>query len=180
MRSALPPILFAIVLIIAGLTAYTLAPPQANAATALIVPGVCAVIMLAIGVGVLVTGRKSVKTAGRIHLVGVILTLVFLAAFVSRAIPTMRATNAYEQASQDYRRQVEAGTIDSSESARTAFYEGKGVPDHSKFYLGATLFTLSAAAALTFVVMLATPPRKDKKLTASDVRTPPPAAKKEV
>lgn len=183
MRSAAVPFAFAIILLFAGGYAYLSAPESANAATALIFPGACAVIMIILGLALVVAIPGRMGLARVVHLVGVVLSLLFMVAFVMRAIPTVKQSNAYRIAAQEHQQRIEDGQLEDTPADRAAHFEqydqahpSVDVPDHDKQYLAFTLFTLSAVSALAFVGMLATPPRGQKQLAASDVRTPAPEA----
>lgn len=170
-KSAVIPVLYAIVLLAAGVNAYFMAPPQASAATALIAPGAMAAVMLIVALFIAISGPKGARVA---HLTGVLLVITFTFVLVWRAIPAMREANEHQEAAQQWEEALEQNLFEDTPEAKAAYFEQRGAPDHDKMYLAFTLFGLSAASALTFVLMLATPPRKEKRLVASDVRTPAP------
>lgn len=82
--------LYAGLLVAGGVIAYLIAPPDAKAATALIVPSACAV-LVAVCAGLSALLPKS-KLAGMIGIhAGLVLPVLFALAFVSRAIGNDKA-----------------------------------------------------------------------------------------
>ncbi len=147
-------VVYALILLGTGVTAYTLAPEGANAATALIVPSACATIVLIIAVATFVSGRRRLRPAkfGRAALA--IAALLFAGAFAGRALPSSNAADQYDEAIQEYESAVEAGEREETSEARLAYLEEVGAPDHSKRYLANTLWTLTAVSVFVVLALI--------------------------
>jgi len=145
-------VVYALILIGAGVAAYMLAPEGANAGTALIVPSACAAIILLIAVLTFVGGRKKLRPAkfGRVAMA--IAALLFAGAFAGRALPSSNAADEYAQGVEQFEAAVAAGERENTPEARLAYLEEIGAPDHSKRYLANTLWSLTAVSV--FVVLL--------------------------
>jgi len=130
---------YAAVLLDGGLTAFMTAPPEANAATALIVPGACAVVMLLCAVGASLIDRNRAVGMIGIH-AGLVLPLVFAAAFAFRAMAAAEASAAYNDPA-------------------AVVAEGGEAPDHDKGYLAWTLWRLTGLSGVAFVGLLLQRPK---------------------
>lgn len=161
MRAAIVLIIYAASLIGAGLFAFMSAPEGANAKTALIVPGACAVLIL-----VLATGLLVAKAPGRrvmMHVIALVLTLIFAAAFSLRAMEASGAVQAFRNAESQLEAAIEAGSVEDTPEARRDFFEREEAPDHDKSYLATTLWSLVALSALSLFFGLISSPNKPSK-----------------
>ena len=85
---------YALVMLIAGMVAFGLAPVGSNALTALIVPSVCGLLMVGCGLMARVIGTKYVVGMIGIHL-GLVLPIVFAAMTAFRAMKVDAPEKAY-------------------------------------------------------------------------------------
>jgi len=153
---------YALVLIDGGVSAYFIAPPEANAATALIIPSACAVLMLLCAVASAMMQRNRLIGMIGVH-AGLILPLVFAIAFGSRALVATSAT-------EDYREQQ--GALVDAEAPRipgaNASIEAEtDAVDHDKMYLAVTLWRLTGLSGLAFVAILLQRPKPEARAEAS-------------
>jgi hypothetical protein len=156
MVAAMMLLVYAAMLLGAGVLAYSSAPDGANAKTALIVPGACAAVMLVLA-GVVAVVRKG-KAARAAHILALVLMLVFAGAFSMRAMKASDGVRAYRNAEEQYVEAIAEGRVEDTPGARAAFYEESGAPDHDKSYLANTLWGLVVASALMFIVGIVTHP----------------------
>ncbi len=157
-KAALMMVVYALVLVMGGVVAYMLAPEGANAATALIVPSACAALMIACAVMTLML--KKNKRVGMIGIhVGLILPLVFTAAFIQRAVAGYGSIGAYKEANAAYVEAVANDATLAEEENREAFFKEKDAPDHSKAYLVATLALLSGSSVMGFFALISMRPK---------------------
>lgn len=173
-RAAVVMFLYAALLVAFGVLAYMIAPPRANAGTAIVVTSVCAAAMIAMGVMTLLIHRR--RTAGMIGIhVGLLLPLVFGAAFLWRAGSNFRDSGVYRYYENAYLAEVKAGTFRDTESDRTAFLSGarpktgEEIPEGDKGYLGFILTMLFGISVAAFVVLLLGRP----KLPPKAAKAPP-------
>lgn len=96
MKSARIMFAYAGFLIACGLAAYFMAPPGANATTALIVPSIAAGLMIVFGALANMYARHRQVGMVGIH-VGLVLPLIFTIAFGYRAFNTFRGGDADKQ-----------------------------------------------------------------------------------
>ncbi len=160
MKSALVLFAYAAILVTGGVYAFLGAPEGANAATALIVPGACAAVMIVLGFIIVSAMPDNPKSAERVHIAAIVLALVFAIAFGFRATSAAKAQGAYITAQSAWQTAVTTNDIEDSPEAKIAFFEARNAPDHSKAYLGNTLWILMGFSALAMVAMLATRPGK--------------------
>ncbi len=152
-------IAYALAMILCGVTAFLLAPEGAKAITALIIPGVCALVMLGLALVEARAARSGVGLARRAHLAAVILTLVFGGAFSWRAAKTNLASMKHQQAATEFARMVESGAAQNTPEERRQYFAAQGAADHDKTYLANTLWVLTAISAAAFIALLTTRPR---------------------
>ncbi|TVQ34096.1 MAG: hypothetical protein EA376_00755 [Phycisphaeraceae bacterium] len=161
MRIAIILFILAAILLAGGFYAYTSAPPEANAATALIVPGVSAVILITLGLLLMAaSARGRTVAARRLHIAGMVLALAYAAAFAHRAQAAGVEVRAHEEAASQFEELVGEGLEENTEENRRAFFEELEAPQYSKAYLTGTLWTLSGFAFVTFLALLFTRPGK--------------------
>ena len=144
MRVSLVLIVYAALVLLAGAYAFVSAPPEANRATAVIVPGVIAAIS-----GILAwLWRTAPRKASRRRWATVLLCLGF-AGLV--AFPAVMRTNKMRQwpaasLAWDAAVQADPGLADrarASRDVRKAFFAKLGSPDHDQTYLMITLWSLT-------------------------------------
>lgn len=157
-----------------SLLAYSSAPAGANAATALIMGGGSAAIMGIMGIFTLLIHRKRRLGMIGIH-VGMILPLVFAAAFFMRIAANYKSAGVHDYFYGAYARSVESGEVADTGDARRAFLDGGKnavsggeIPDHSKAYLGQVLTLLFGLSTAAFAMLLASRPSIPKPASASD------------
>lgn len=156
MRYAIITVGFAAVLLLAGLVAFLLAPEGANASTALIVPGVCAAVMLVCALGLRgASGGPKEKT---VKAVAVALATIFAVAFIMRGMAASADVKNYRDAVEAYR--VVSPPSAEAPAPPAAFFEQRGAPDHDKSYLARTLWLL-AGASLGYVGAMLMPRPKN-------------------
>lgn len=173
MRSATIMFVYAAVLLGAGAWAYSAAPQGANAATALIVPGACALVMLICGGIVAGTARTNLRTARRTHLVALICALAFGAAFAQRGGQASLASTLHRETEYRFASAVKEGKAQDTPEARAAYFRSAGAPDHDKKYLSNTLWALMFVSAGAFLALLVTRPGGGAELlNAATDRTP--------
>ena len=183
-KAAVIMFLYAGIVIGLSLLAYSSAPPGANAVTALIMGGGSAVVMIVMGILTLMLHRNRKLGMFGIH-VGMVLPLVFAAAFFMRIAANYKSAGVHDYFYGAYNKAVDSGTVADTRDARSAFLDGGRnavnggeIPDHSKAYLGQVLTLLFGVSAATFTMLLASrpsvPPKRDAfDAPASD--TPPKA-----
>jgi len=163
-------VLYSALVLVLGALAYADAPEGANKATALIFPGLIAIISLACAAMALFIHKK--RTIGMIGIhVGIVFPLLVAVAVGHRAYKTHEASGQYREAVERWEQLVQEGAISTPE-ARERFFEEGDYPDHDKAYLRNTLVAISAVSLLTFVAMIAArpkpPARKPKPAPAAE------------
>jgi len=158
MKAAVVLGVYAAVLVLGGFIAYTSAPADANAMTALIIPGACAVVIVGCALLVVVgfKGNRKLAMVGA-HL-AMVFTLVFAVAFGMRAKAGFDASREYREGVE----QFEAAGISGAplgEAAQKAYLEGRDLPTHDKAYLAYTLSGLVVASVLAFGALVAVRPK---------------------
>ena len=151
---------YALVLIGGGVTAYIIAPEGANKATALIVPAACSVLIAV--AAVLSSMLKKCKPAGMVGIhVGLVLPLLFAAAFFHRGFAANGAVEAY----QEQRTAYEAAGGEEGVGSFRDFLIAQGADEdlHDKSYLRNTLFTLGGASVVAFGLLLMQRPKASER-----------------
>lgn len=157
---------YAAIMILAGVIAFRSAPEGANAATALIIPGVAGVIMLICALMTSLAARN--QRVGRIGAhAGVMLTLLFTLLFGYTAWKRAGALERYPAAAAEYRQALEAGTVAATPEAQRAFFGERGASRHDITYLVRTLRVLTVASGAAFVVLLVLRPKPRPEAGAS-------------
>lgn len=164
-------IMFVYALLVLGLSllAYVMAPPGANATTAIVIGGVAAVLMSAMAVmSMLIERNRKLGMIG-IH-VGLLLPLVFAAGFFMRIDDAYSSSGVNRYFQNAYQQKVKDGAEDDTEKARRAFFvnardglSGKDIPETDKAYLGRTLTLLFGASTAAFVLLLLSRPEVPAK-----------------
>ncbi|MEM7754848.1 MAG: hypothetical protein AAF297_04330 [Planctomycetota bacterium] len=153
-------ILYALVLLDAGIAAYLLAPARTNATTALIVPAACAtLVLLCAGASAMFARNRAVGMVG-IH-VGLVLPILFAAAFASRAMAASEASATYAEQQSAYRALGDAERPPTFAAYLDTLAEPG--PDHDKTYLAVTLWRLTGLSGVAFVVLLTQRPKPTKR-----------------
>jgi hypothetical protein len=167
LKAAINMLVYAAALLVIGVIAYLAAPTGASAATALIIPGVAAALMIACAVMTIMgaTSNAKGKGPGKPGALGVnlavLLPLLFTLAFAFRALPT---TSAYLEA----KGALSSGNV--LEQAET-LADDKGRKALQKDYLVVALWSLTALSAFAFATMLTTRPKLDKVKQTTETTT---------
>lgn len=141
-KSALTMFAYAVAILVIGYATYVVAPPSASAVTALIVPLVMAVLMVACGLGSLLIGTN--RRLGMLGLYGgIVLPLVFALVIAGGRLPgSLTSALAFKQAVKE----SETGVIVSKKHE-----EGK---PHPTGYQAVGMMSLVATSGLAFVVLV--------------------------
>ena len=168
-------ILYADALFVLGLAAYWLAPDKSNALTALIVPGVCMLLMHACAVMSRMLDRNRALGMIGIH-AGLVLPLVFAVAFAVRGAAAAQGVEDHRVAADRYVAAVRSGDIaNDTAEARGAFMarqvvDGRKAPEHDKSTLRNILYALSGLSAAAFVVLLTLRPKPTQRSASQEPR----------
>lgn len=162
--------LYALVVIALSALAYLIAPPGANAMTAVVAGGVSAVLMcVAAGMSLMIHKNRPVGMIG-IH-VGLLLPLLFCVLFLMRIPVAYGEAGVFRFFDAEIQRQIEAGAMQDTAEARGKFYadaersltgDETKIPRTDKTYLGRTLTLLFGASTAAFVLLLLSRPAVPK------------------
>lgn len=144
---------YAALLVGGGLYAFFNAPPQANAATALIVPGVCAAVMAGLAALTLAQAHRPIGRNWGLR-VGTAMALVMALLIAFPAFRRTPAYGAYHRVLPEYTAQLQADPALADAKARTEFFKQRGAPDHDPAYLLRTLWVLSGAGVFAFLGLI--------------------------
>ena len=177
-KAAIALLVYALLLVGMGFIAYRVAPPEANALTALIVPSVAAVLATAAAV-LCVLGTRNRKLGMIGAPAGLVLPVLVALAFAGRAFP---ATTAYLDARAELAERPSASDL--AQFADAAIEQGEtGVADVaavmardnaeslaavSKDYLIITLWGATALSLYAFVTLLLLRPKPAAAATADE------------
>lgn len=158
LKAATIMIVYAAALLLVGIVTYIAAPADSSKATALIVPSVCAVLMVVcavltiMGAGAARDGRGVGKQGMLgVHL-GILLPLLFTLAIMFRAIPTTsKFLDVRNALNPD--QPIEAAIAVLDEDSRKAL---------AKDYLVVGLWSLTSISALAFASLLVLRPKVEK------------------
>ena len=162
MKAAMVLVVYALVLVAGGLIAYTSAPADANALTALIIPGVCAAVIGVCALLVVVGFKGNRKLAMIGAHAAMLFTLLFAVAFGMRAKAGFDASAEYREGVE----QFEAAGISGApigDAARKAYLEGRDLPTHDKAYLAFTLSGLVVASVVAFGALIVMRPKPGER-----------------
>lgn len=155
-------------MMLCGVVAYMMAPPGANAATAVAVPAVCAVLMDVCAI--MSAGLKKNRKVGMIGIhAGLVLPLVFAVAFGLRGASVAQGVSDYRAASDRYLSAVRSGDIaNDTPVVREAFMsqqvvDGRKAPVQDKSYLRNALYAMTGLSVVAFLVFLAFRPKPDRR-----------------
>lgn len=160
--------LYAALMLAFGILAYLIAPPGANATTAIIATGACALIMVAMGIMTLMIKTKRTVGMVGVHL-GLILPLVFAGVFLMRAGTNFRSSGVYRYFEHAYQADIENRGVADTTETRDSFLsgakpdQGKDIPQHDKAYLGFILTLLFGFSVATFMFLLLSRPELPPK-----------------
>lgn len=150
---------YALVMLAGGLYAFLNAPPEANRATALIIPGACGGVMSILGVAML-RGRATSRRGRPLIFVAATLAMLFAGAIRTPAAGRAARMENYPGALHAWEAAAAsdpalAARAAADPSVRKAFFAERSSPDHDQTYLVRTLWTLCAASAVTSVLLFA-------------------------
>lgn len=175
--------LYAALMLTFGVLAYLIAPPGANATTAIIATGACAAIMVAMGVmSLMIKTKRKVGMIG-IHL-GLVLPLVFAGVFLTRAGSNYRSSGVYNYFEDSYQADIKSRDVTDTDSLRESFLSGakpengKDIPEYDKAYLGFILTLLFGFSVAAFMFLLLSRPELPPKPEAKAASPKPEKAKK--
>lgn len=154
-------LVYAAGMLVGGGAAFLLAPANANAATALLVPGIAAALMALSAMGAAMLPRNRKLGMIGIH-IGLVLPIIFAAGMVPRALAAGEASASYNELAAEYSEQTGAVAEQDPEAfvAWQTARDGQAEPvDHDKAYLATTLWSLTAWSALAFVGILSRRPK---------------------
>lgn len=167
-RASVVMFLYAALILTFGILAYLIAPPGANAKTAVVVTGLCALVMLAMGVmSMMVHKKRKIGMIG-IHL-GLILPLVFAVVFLMRAGASYRSSGVYQYFDHAYQVDIKGRQAADTPANRESFLSGakpesgRDLPAGDKGYLGFILTMLFGVSVAAFVVLLLSRPELPPK-----------------
>ncbi|MEL7472581.1 MAG: hypothetical protein AAGK04_04625 [Planctomycetota bacterium] len=159
MRAGVVLLVYAGLLLLGGMIAFGMAPPGANAMTALIVPGVCAVLIDVCGVLVIVGAARRRRALVMIGAhAGLVLSLLFSVAFAMQGWTRLGQARERAEAVERY----EAGELSgaaATDAGLSAFLEAQDLPAHDTMYLAVILLSLAAISVLAFVALVLSRPK---------------------
>lgn len=165
MKSAAIMVTFSVLVLAAGLYAFTAAPAGANPATALIMSGVAAGLMLMAAVFASMIGRnRAIGTAGVIA--GIALSLLFAASNGWIASRRWAQVNNAPAANAAFAEAVKADASLNQDDRKRAFFRERNASPHDVTYLRNTLVFITALSALTGAALLVTFPTGRNKRAA--------------
>ncbi|MFI4891999.1 MAG: hypothetical protein ACIAQ0_00995 [Phycisphaerales bacterium JB058] len=171
-RAAIVMFLYAALILTFGIMAYLIAPPGANAKTAVVVTAICAVVMSARGVMTLMIHKKRNIGMIGIH-VGLLLPLIFASLFLMRAGSNYRASGVYNYFQNAYQADLDDRKAEDTTANRDSFLSGAKpesgdeIPTGDKGYLGFILTMLFGVSVAAFVVLLLSRPKLPPKPAAA-------------
>ncbi len=181
-RAATIMFLYAALLLAFGILAYLIAPPGANAKTAVIATGACAAIMIAMGIMTLmIKSKRKVGMIG-IHL-GLILPLVFAGVFLMRAGKNYRDSGVHRYFDKAYHADIKDRGAEDTPDNRESFLSGAkpefaaDIPEGDKAYLGFILTMLFGFSVAAFMFLLLSRPELPPKLAIDEPKPAKPAEK---
>lgn len=168
-RAAIIMFLYALVVVALSALAYVMAPPGANAMTAVVAGGVSAVLMCVMAGFSLAIHKNRVLGMVGIH-VGMVLPLLFCVGFLMRIPVAYGDAGVYRYFEDAFAQKVEDGARQDTAEQRRAFLAdaedtlaGADIPESDKTYLGRTLTLLFGASTAAFVLLLLSRPSVPKK-----------------
>ena len=153
MRTSYLLIGYAVLLIAGGLRAFFSAPDPSRATTALIVPGICAALVLVVAWWVR-SRAKSERPLGWAHRVAILLPLVFAAGIGMQAMKVSKAVTLHKDTTAAWQAQVEKAPPMDPRADREAFFAARGAPVRDRSYQLGALVALTFVSVLTFGVLV--------------------------
>ncbi len=160
--------LYAALILTFGILAYVIAPPGANAKTAVVVTGICALVMVVMGVmSIMIHQKRRIGMIG-LHL-GLLLPLIFAVVFLMRAGASYRSSGVYKYFDHAYQVDLKDRNAQDTIANRESFLSGakpeagKDIPEGDKGYLGFILTMLFGVSVAAFVVLLLSRPKLPPK-----------------
>lgn len=151
-------ICYSLLMLAGGLWAFMNAPPEANAATALAVPGIIALAAL---VAAALLARGSARIKRMTHIITVALLIVIMAQLGLRATKAAQSVDAHRAALRQFDAAVMEGRVtDTSPASRRTMLRSLEADDHDKTYLRNTLYTLLGLTLVTAIALLFARPRQ--------------------
>lgn len=176
-RAAVVMFLYAALMLSLGILAYLIAPPGANAKTAVFVTGACALVMVAMGVMSLMVYKKRKVGMIGIHL-GLILPIIFASLFLMRAGSNYRSSGVYRYFDNAYQVDLKERSAQDTAALRESFLSGArpkwaaDIPQGDKGYLGFILTMLFGVSVAAFVVLLLSRPQLPPRPAPAEATRP--------
>jgi uncharacterized membrane protein len=171
MKSAWVLWIYAVLVVAGGAYAFFSAPPEANRMTAVMIPGVIAVVVAIIGAVIAALAAKAKRASGgtgkgggggvRAMVIVAMVVLVLVGAML--AMPAMRRGEQlknYPAAVAALAEQERTTGTKLEGDARREFFRARQSPNHDTTYLVTTLWGLFGLTVLTIGGLAATWPRK--------------------
>ncbi len=155
-KAALWLVVYAVVLVAGGLFAFAFAPDKGRAVTAVAIPSVCAVLVLACAAMAAMLGRSRGLGMIGIHL-GLVLPLVFAVGLFMQGRKALSEVDRFEEADAAW---VAMDEAERSGLDRAAHFEAADAPDHNTWYKAAAQLGLGVASVLAFGLVLTARPKK--------------------
>ena len=155
---------YATLMIMGGVLAFTMAPPEANPTTAIVIPGTFAALIFACAAMVFAGGLPAINKPGLARLglnLGTVLALLIALAIAMPANARTKAWQKHPQALQEWNAALAAGTVQDQPEAKEAFFDERKAADHDITYLVYTLWGLTGLSVLAFGALLVTRPKRD-------------------
>lgn len=152
---------FAVVLVLGGLTAFLLAPEGANKATALIVPGACAALLLACAWMASMLKRNRRLGMIGIH-VGLALTALLGLVFAMQGFSRAQQASSHRAAVERFEGAELAGAATTDEGL-AAYLEAQEVKAYDTMYLAVIFCVLSAAGFMTLFLLVLNRPKPEAR-----------------
>ncbi len=162
MRAAIVLVVYAVLLLAGGLYAYTSAPEGANAKTALIIPGACAVVVLACAAMAAMFKRNRRLGMIGIH-AGLVFPLLFAVALGQRAWKSTQTVERFPAVHAEYQEALADNPALAEPDARREFFRSRGTTDHDATYLRNTLWGLTGLSVAAFLALLVVRPRPEQR-----------------
>jgi hypothetical protein len=178
-RAATIMFLYAALLLTFGILAYLIAPPGANASTAVVATGACAAIMIAMGIMTLMI--KSKRTVGMVGIhMGLVLPIIFAGVFLMRAGAAYRSSGEFRYFNNAYLADISNRGVEDTTATRESFLSGAkpefaaDIPEGDKAYLGFILTMLFGVSVAAFMFLLLSRPELPPKDAAAKPAEPKP------
>lgn len=158
-KAAVWLVVYAVVLVAGGLFAFAFAPDKGRAVTAVAIPSVCAVLVLACALLAWLIGKSRTLGMVGIHL-GLVLPLVFAVGLFMQGRKALAEVDRFEEAEAAW---VAMDNAERSGLDRAAHFEAADAPDHNTWYKAAAQLGLGVASVLAFGLVLMARPKKTQR-----------------